>query len=180
MTDPPEGAPGEPRAAPLSPLDRFALRLGTWLSWLFGLSVVITAYEVVMRYGFNRPTIWVHDLAIAVTAVCFVFGGAYALARRDHIRITSLHDQLPVRWRQPIDILADAAIALFLAALTWAAALQAWRSILLVETSGRAWDVPVPPVVKAALALGAFLMTLQATLHLVQKIRALVNPPERR
>lgn len=173
MTSPDEGKAGAPPAAPFSPLDRLALRLGGWLSWLFGFSVVITAYEVVMRYVFNRPTIWVHDLAIAVTAVCFVFGGAYAIARGDHIRITTLHELLPRRWRDPIDILADAAIFLFLAALTWAAAHQALRSIGLGETSGRAWDVPVPPFVKAALALGAATMALQTLLHLVARVRAL-------
>lgn len=169
MTSPSEGV-ADPAAPPLTPLDRLALRLGTALSWLFGFSVAITAYEVVMRYGLNRPTVWVHDLAIAVTAICFVFGGAYALARRDHIRITTLHDQLPGRWRGAIGVLADTAIALFLAALGWATALQAWRSIRLGETSGRAWDVPVPPVVKTALALGVALMALQAALHLLRRI----------
>jgi len=169
--DKPDGPADEAAGAPLGALDRFALRLGNLLSWLFAVSVVVTAYEVVMRYGFNRPTIWVHDLAIAVTAICFVFGGAYATARRDHIRISSLYDQLPPRWRDPIDLAATGAIMLFLAALTWAAGHQAWRSILLVETSGRAWDVPVPPVVKSALALGAALMTLQVALHFVQRVR---------
>jgi len=173
LTSAGEGQPGEAPPPPLSPLDRFALRLGGWLSWLFGLSVVITAYEVVMRYAFNRPTIWVHDLAIAVTAVCFVFGGAYAIARGDHIRITTLHLLLPRRWRDRVDIAADAAIFLFLAALTWAASHQALRSILLGETSGRAWDVPVPPFVKAALALGTALMALQTLLHLLRRIRAI-------
>jgi TRAP-type C4-dicarboxylate transport system permease small subunit len=152
--------------APPSALDRFAVALGNALSWLFAFSVVITAYEVAMRYGLNRPTIWVHDLTIAVSAICFVFGGAYALARREHIRITTLHDRLPARVRSWVDAGGDLAITLFLAALTWAAAGQAWRSILLVETSGRAWDVPIPPVVKAALALGAALMTLQSALTL--------------
>lgn len=173
MTNPPDGPKEEPFAAPPSALDRFALRLGNGLSWLFGVSVLITAYEVVMRYGLNSPTIWVHDLAIAMTAICFVFGGAYALAGRDHIRISSLYEQLPARWRDPIDVAATLAIMLFLAALTWATAHQAWRSILLRETSGRAWDVPVPPVAKSALALGVALMTLQAAVHVVQRVRAM-------
>jgi TRAP-type mannitol/chloroaromatic compound transport system permease small subunit len=166
------GVAGLPRAAaPLSRLDRFAVRLGGLLSWLFGFSVLITAFEVVMRYVFNRPTVWVHDLTIAVTAVCFVFGGAYALARSEHIRITTVHDHMSPRWRAAVDFVGDVAIMLFLGALTWAAAHQAWRSILLVETSGRAWDVPIPPVLKATLALGTALMTAQAALRLWMQLR---------
>ena len=162
---------GPPQAAPLSFLDRFAIRLGALLSWFFALGVVITAYEVVMRYVFNSPTIWVHDLTIALTAICFVFGGGYALARREHIRITSVHEHLSPRWRDPIDLVADVAIMLFLGAFTWACAFQAVRSILLVETSGRAWDVPVPPFVKGALALAAALMTLQMALRIAIRVR---------
>jgi TRAP-type C4-dicarboxylate transport system permease small subunit len=163
---------GPPQAAPLSFLDRFAIRLGDLLSWLFAISVVITAYEVVMRYVFNSPTIWVHDLTVAASAICFIFGGAYATARREHIRITTLHDRLPDGVRIWVDIVADLAITLFLAALAWAAAGQAWRSILLVETSGHAWDVPIPPFVKAGLALGAALMMLQTVLHLIRRLRS--------
>jgi TRAP-type C4-dicarboxylate transport system permease small subunit len=156
----------------LTALDRFAVALGNLLAWLFGFSVLITAYEVVMRYVFNSPTIWVHDLTVAASAICFIFGGAYATARREHIRITTLHDRLPDGVRIWVDIVADLAITLFLAALAWAAAGQAWRSILLVETSGHAWDVPIPPFVKAGLALGAALMMLQTVLHLIRRLRS--------
>jgi TRAP-type mannitol/chloroaromatic compound transport system permease small subunit len=151
----------------MTPLDRFAVALGNLLSWLFAFSVIITAYEVVMRYVFNSPTIWVHDLTVAVSAVCFIFGGAYATARREHIRITTLHERIPARLCFWVDVGADLAITLFLVALAWAAGGQAWRSILLGETSGHAWDVQVPPFVKTALALGAALMALQTLLHLV-------------
>jgi TRAP-type mannitol/chloroaromatic compound transport system permease small subunit len=160
-----------PHPPPLTKLDRFAVGLGNALAWLFGFSVLITAYEVVMRYGFNRPTLSVHDLTVAVSAICFVFGGAYALARRDHIRITTAHDRLPQRLRAAVDVAGDLAITFFLAALTWAAVGQAWRSVLLVETSGHAWDVPIPPVVKTAFALAALLMTLQSALHLAARLR---------
>jgi TRAP-type C4-dicarboxylate transport system permease small subunit len=171
-SDPSHDAAPVADALPLTPLDRFAVALGNLLSWLFGFSVLITAYEVVMRYVFNSPTIWVHDLTVAVSAICFIFGGAFATARREHIRITTLHDRLPDGIRRCVDVVTDLATLLFLAALTWAAAGQAWRSILLVETSGHAWDVPIPPVVKAALALGAALMTLQSALHFLLRLRA--------
>jgi TRAP-type mannitol/chloroaromatic compound transport system permease small subunit len=153
------------------PVDRLSRRLGETLSWLFYLAVALTAFEVVMRYVVNSPTVWVHDLVIAITAVAFVVGGAYALERSEHIRISSLYDRLPAGWRLWLDRVSLALITIYLALLTYSAARPALVSIALRETSGRAWDVPVPPILKTVLALGAALMTVQAALHLVRAFR---------
>ena len=45
-------------------VDRISLGLGKALSLLFLVAVALTVYEVVMRYAFNAPTIWVHDVVI--------------------------------------------------------------------------------------------------------------------
>lgn len=152
-------------------LRRLARAIGAGMSWLFLVVMAVTAYEVVLRYGFGRPTIWVHDLTIALCAVCFVFGGAYASGNNTHIRITPIHERLPERWRRRVDRLNDFAALAFLAALTYAATIQAMQSIALGETSGRAWDVPMPMLLKSALALGAAFMTLQALRDVVARLR---------
>jgi TRAP-type mannitol/chloroaromatic compound transport system permease small subunit len=152
-------------------VDRLSKRLGELSSYLFLLCVVFTAIEVVARYGFNSPTIWVHDLVIAVSAYCFIVGGAYALERGDHIRISTLYERLPAGGRRLCDLATALLIIAFLAGLLWAATRQALASIALVETSGRAWDVPVPMVVKSVLALGVLLMLLQALVNLLRALR---------
>lgn len=152
-------------------VDRFARRLGDALAWLFGVAVILVAYEVTRRYAFNNPTIWVHDLTITLCAICFVFGGAYALQRNEHIRISSLAERLPRAARRWLTFAHDVIAALFLAALAYAAARQAFTSIEIMETSGRAWNVPIPVLLKSVLALGALLMTVQSLLHAVQALR---------
>src|SRR5215207_7846087 len=153
------------------PVDRLSRRLGETLSWLFYVAVALTAFEVVMRYAVNSPTVWVHDLVIAITAVAFVVGGAYALERSEHIRISSVYDRLPGNARSWLDRFSAVLIVVYLASLTYAATRTALVSIELRETSGRAWDVPIPPILKTVLALGAALMTVQAALHLVRALR---------
>jgi C4-dicarboxylate transporter DctQ subunit len=147
------------------PVARFARRLGIALSWAFGVVVVLTAFEVVMRYVFNSPTIWVHDVSIALSAICFVIGGAYALQADQHIRINVLAELVPPRRKRWVDFFCHVATFVFLAALTYAATIQASRSIALLETSGRAWDVPIPVLLKTVLAAGTALMTVQAFLQ---------------
>ncbi|MCC7273807.1 MAG: TRAP transporter small permease subunit [Alphaproteobacteria bacterium] len=152
------------------PIGRLATVLNLRLSWVYAVAVLVTAYEVVMRYGLNSPTIWVHDIAIAVCAVAFVFGGAYAMVTDQHIRITSVYDNLPSRMKRIVDVFNALCTLGFLAGLTYAATIQASRSVALMETSGHAWDVPIPAALKTLLAVGVFLM---AVLALDRLLRAL-------
>jgi len=149
----------------MSLFDRLARRLGEALAWLFAVAIGLIAYEVLCRYGFNAPTIWVHDLTIALCAICFVFGGAYAMQRNEHIRITTIAEKLSQRARRWLTFAHDVLTVLFLAALSYAAIRQAISSIDIMETSGRAWNVPIPVLLKSVLALGALLMSAQALRH---------------
>ena len=83
-------------------VDRVSLGLGNALSVLFLVAVLLTVYEVVMRYAFNAPTIWVHDMVIVLSAVCFIFGGPLASQQRSHIQMASYFDKtsqsFAVRW----------------------------------------------------------------------------------
>ena len=74
-------------------------------------------------------------------------------------------------WRRACDLLNALAILIFMSAFGWAAWLQALTAIEIGETSGRAWDVPIPVVVKTALAAGVSLMILQGIVNLLRAWR---------
>ncbi len=147
-------------------VDRVSLGLGRALSWLFLVAVALTVLEVVMRYGFNAPTIWVHDMVIVLSAVCFIFGGPLASQQRSHIQMASYFDNAPPRVRAALDQLCHLLGALFLAMFLYGALKIAVPSVELMETSGRAWDVPIPAFLKAALVVGAALMLVQTLSHI--------------
>ena len=77
---------------PRNLLDKAIVRIGNALSLLFLFTVAISFYEVVMRYVFNAPTIWVHESASFLGACLFVFGGIYALATNKHVRVVLIYD----------------------------------------------------------------------------------------
>ena len=156
---------------PSNPVDRLSKQIGEKLSIVFLAAVLITAFEVVMRYVFNSPTIYVHDSAIALSAVGFIFGGAYALQRREHIRISVIYDLLPRPAQRLCDAIALTVTTFFVAVLTYAASKMALTSLKLMETSGRAWDVPIPAFLKTMLAVGAALMLAQALVQLWAALR---------
>jgi TRAP-type mannitol/chloroaromatic compound transport system permease small subunit len=153
------------------PIGRFTTAFNLKLSWLYGIAVLVTAYEVIMRYGLNQPTIWVHDVTITLCATAFVFAGAYAMVKDQHIRITSLYDNLSPRTRAALDVLHSLLTLGFVLALTYAATIQAQRSLALMETNGHAWDAPIPAFLKTVLALGALLMVVLSIDRMVRAIR---------
>jgi TRAP-type mannitol/chloroaromatic compound transport system permease small subunit len=157
--------------ADLPPVDRLSRALGDRLAWLFLISVGLTCYEVMMDAGFDAPTIWVHDTTIMMGATCFLFGGAYALQRRDHIRITFVYDALPGGARRVCDLVGLIVGLVYLVGLGWFAGAQAIDSIMRVERSGRAWDFPMPMVIRTAFFLGTALLALQTASLLIRMIR---------
>ena len=160
-------------------IDRISDLVGKRVCWLFLIAVAISVFEVVSDWVFNSPTIWVHDLTIILCSACFLLGGAYAMQRREHIRITVLYDHLPPGMKRWVDV-ASLSLALFyLVMLTWFATGAAIESIGLVERSGRAWDFPMPMVVRIFFSLGCILLSLQIASHLYRLIRGLDVPEVR-
>ena len=62
--------------------------------------------------------------------------------------------------------------------MTTANAARTVPSIGMMETSGRAWDVPIPAFLKGMLAAGAILMLLQTLSHLWHKTPQKPEGPE--
>ena len=143
---------------------------------LFGASLVLPIaavmfYEVVLRYFFNAPTTWVHEVSIFLTATAFIVGGSYTLQRRDHIRISLVFDSVPAGTRYWLSIINAIVTLYFLLALAYGATIQAEKSLRVMERTGTASDLPIPVTLKSLLALGVTLMVLQAAVQLGRAIR---------
>jgi TRAP-type C4-dicarboxylate transport system permease small subunit len=165
-------------ARPLTALDRLVDKAGRGVAVLFLIAVAISFYEIVLRYAFNAPTIWVHETVIGLIAVCYAFGGAFALARDSHIRISLITAISGPRTRLFLHIVNSAFSLLFAVALGWAAWLmteKAWfapTGELRLDRSGSAWNPPLPALVKGALLVCLILMAVQALIQLIYWLRS--------
>lgn len=164
-------------AEPDGRLDRWVVRCGNVLSVLFLVAVVISISEVISRYAFGSPTAWVHESTILIVGLCLMYGGAYCLAKNEHIRITLLYEALPPRYRRLADFFNVTVVLVYmgmLAAAAWVMSRKAWftpRGEFRLETTGSAWNSVSPAILKGFLLLVVILMTVQAILHLVRLIR---------
>jgi TRAP-type C4-dicarboxylate transport system permease small subunit len=145
------------------PVERF----GDVLAWLFFLGFAITVYEVLMRYVFRSPTTWVHETTTTLCALGFIFGGAYSMARNEHMRVTTAIERLSPRGRRAGEWLAIACGVIYLGVLFWGTWRQAIESVWRFEAGSwvpepmpgpPGW--PLPALVKASLAAGTLLFLL--------------------
>lgn len=147
-------------------------RFGDSLAWLFTVAFVITVFEVVMRYVFRSPTTWVHETTTTLCAVCFAFGGAHAMVRNEHMRVSTWADRLPRAGRKACEWLSIACGLVYLSGLAWGTWRQAEESVLRFD--GGAWlpepmpgppGWPLPALVKGVLLLGTVLFLAVVVHH---------------
>lgn len=85
-----------------------------WLSaWLFFAIGVMITYEVVMRKGFNAPTVWVDDVSRYCQIWAVYLAAAYLLKHRDFILVAMLGDNLSKSWRLQLDRLTLLVVMIF-------------------------------------------------------------------
>ncbi|MBR9883289.1 MAG: TRAP transporter small permease subunit [Oceanospirillales bacterium] len=160
-------------------LDRCILWVGNLLSLLFVFTVAISFFEILMRYVFNAPTIWVHESASFIGGSLFILGGAYALANNKHVRVVLIYDQVSPRVRCYLDLFHSLAGMVFTGMLAygaWMMTTNAWLSPLgelHLERSGSAWNPAFPALLKAIVLLVVCVMFIQFLLHLAADFRKL-------
>lgn len=159
-------------------VDRAQRVIGRAISMAFLAIAGIIAWEVCARYLFNAPTIWAHELTATLSALGFLFGGAYALERGEHIRITSLYAHLPVRLQWWADLVAHIVTLFYIGGMIYAGWIVAGRAWATIETSASAWNQPTPVVIKTALVVASALIAIQTIVNLL-RLFGVAHPSER-
>jgi len=158
------GRPDNPR---VTPVDRIVSVVSRLTMFLTVIVVVITFYEVVMRYLFQSPTLWVNELTLWLGSVIFLMAGAYTMQRRAHIRITAVYDIVPRTVRLVFDIVAVLVVVAYAAMMIWAGFDVAFDTLMRWERFGTFWNPPIPATVKPLVLVVTFLVALQAVNNLL-------------
>ncbi|SEG56791.1 TRAP transporter small permease subunit [Vibrio hangzhouensis] len=168
----PQGHDEEPRNL----LDRAVIWLSKLLSWLFIFTVLISFYEVVMRYVFNAPTTWVHETASFIGGSLFIIGGIYAFAANKHVRVVLIYDSVSKQTRKYLNLvhhIVGLAFAGMLAHASYTMAKEAWFAPwgeLRLETSGSVLNAPYPALLKGLIFVVLCVLVVQFSLHLIQEL----------
>ncbi|MCC6007638.1 MAG: TRAP transporter small permease [Rhodobacteraceae bacterium] len=165
---------------PIDRLDLIAMRVAR-LQALFGVLAllvlaVLIILNVLLRWLFSAPLLWVTDvqsLAVAVgVGACF----ATSLAERHHIRLRLLGSILGPRWQQAIESFAAFATLVVFAVLVWQLYIFTERNAARgLSTILMNW--PRAPFWWTVTGLVAVATLLQAVGLVVDIARAVLNRP---
>ena len=151
-----------------SSLDQIAMFIGRVTMLLIALVVGVMMYEVILRYVFERPTLWANELSLWMAGFVFILAGFYAMQQRSHIRIFLLYDMLPRNLQRTCDTVSTFLILLFAFFLVYGGYGEAKAKLLRWETFGTVFDPPIPATLKPLVLLVVCLVALQALLNLIK------------
>ena len=151
----------------MSSLETFAERIdkineiiGTSVSIMIIPLALLVVCEVMMRYLFNSPTLWIWDLNLQIAGLICIFGGAYGLLYGSHVSI----DIVVQRFSRPRRLLLKLLGSLFfffaVVILIWKGTTQAVHSVIIREHYTSLWEPPLYPL-RMTVPIGAFLLLLQ-------------------
>jgi len=79
-------------------------RLGQAVSWLALLMVLMTAYNVVVRYFFSYGIAWQQEIVRFGHATLFMLAAAYTLAEDKHVRIDVCYQRFSEKQKALVDL----------------------------------------------------------------------------
>ncbi len=157
----------------VSVIDRFTDRTGSWIAWLNVPLVLIVTYEVVMRYAFNAPTIWVFDATYMLYGTIFMLGAAYALHKGAHIRTDFFYEKWTTKTKGMVDSIS---YLLFffpsLIMLLAASGNEAWYAYTIHETSEQTPWRPILWPYKSVVPLTCIFLMVQGISETIKSVYA--------
>jgi TRAP-type mannitol/chloroaromatic compound transport system permease small subunit len=134
--------------------------VGKIVSMLVFPMIGILVWEVILRYVFNSPTVWAHELSAILYAIFFLLGGAYTLRWKAHINVDIVYYSLPPRVRAIVDLITWMVFYYFILIMLWKGTEFAWSSVTQMERASTVWEPYIWPS-KICIPLAAFLILIQ-------------------
>lgn len=135
--------------------------IGRIVSFGFIPLTAICIFEVVMRYVFNRPTIWAWDLDQELFCFITLMGAGYTLKEKAHVRVDVVVDRFSQKRKDLVEVITRCVFIVATIMLLHQTGRMAVDSLLSKETSSTFWTHPLYPV-KIFIVIGIFLLLIQA------------------
>ena len=144
--------------------------------WLTVALILLLSFEVMMRYVFNRPTIWVMQTSMMVGGTLIVMGWSYVHQQQSHVRVDVIYGRLSRRWQSIVNTFGALVFFFpFVGFLLYRGIIQAAYSLRMGERmSETAWYPPVFPM-RVVVIIGLSLFLLQGIAQFVRDVQTLTR-----
>ena len=154
-------------------IDWIVEKQGNIASLLIMPLLFVVVFEVFMRYGFNKPTIWCFEVSMFIYGMHYMFGLSYMDHYDGHVKVDIFTARLPLKTRLIIKILTHLIISLpvVLGILIWTTFFGI-TSTGYMEKNWTSWAPYIWPF-KDLMALGFLFLFLQDISNLLKTIKQL-------
>ncbi len=125
-------------------------RFSGYLGWTAGLLILVimfmTTFEVIARYSFNAPSIWVWPLNRQFFGVFILFSGIYTMSLNAHIRIEIIYERFGRRLKIIAGIITLSAFLCFMGALIWQGYKMGINAWIVREKASGVFSIPLYPL----------------------------------
>ena len=150
--------------------DKIVKYSGYLASALFIAIGFIVSYEVIMRYLFNSPTIWVNEVSRFLQIWATYLALTYSFHKQDFIRITVVYDRLNETGKKILDFISFIFIIIFSCFVVYYGWLIAYDSLKVGRTSSTILDVP-SFLTELAIPLCFAFLVIRVILEVIRYIR---------
>jgi TRAP-type C4-dicarboxylate transport system permease small subunit len=157
----------EDEAQKISIIDKITLYMSSILMFVVAVIMASMFYEVVMRYLFNSPTLWVEELSRWLGGVIFLLSGLYAMQQRSHIRVLIVYDLVSRPVQRIFDLIAASCVVFFCYAAATGYYKNAMTKLTTWELYGSAWNPPIPATMKPLIVIACTWMAIQTINNLI-------------
>lgn len=151
--------------------------VGRVSSFLLIPLMIFSTMEVILRYGFNSPTIWAWDADIQLFSVLILSGGAYAYRYDMHVRVDVFIMHLSQRVRAILDLITSVLFFFAFIVLLIVSSQEALTSFTLREQQSTFWFSPIYPL-KMLIPVAVFLFLLQGVAYVIRNLLIIIHPEE--
>jgi TRAP-type mannitol/chloroaromatic compound transport system permease small subunit len=134
--------------------------VGRASSNLIFVFMFLMVYEVIARYFFESPTIWVHELCGYLFAAYIALTGGWVLLKKGHVAVDIIYQYFPERLKYTADIIVSIVALFMFTVLFWQGYKFAWHAFVTNQHSHTLFAPLLWPV-KILLPLGSLFFILQ-------------------
>ncbi len=134
----------------------------------------ILIYEVLVRYLFNNPTNWAHELSTFIFGAQFMLGGAYCLWRGSMVNVDILHERLPFRAKSIIDTILFICPLIICIIMIWKGGNAFLYSFAKLEHTNTVFGPPLYPL-RGIIPLAAIMLLIQAFAKFLRDLYAAIT-----
>ncbi|MEQ8899418.1 MAG: TRAP transporter small permease subunit [Roseovarius sp.] len=150
-------------------IDRLSFFAGEFVSYWAVIAVFAYYFEVVARYVFNSPTIWVHEGMFLMFGMQYLIAGAYAAMTDAHVKVDVFYAEWSPLRKAVVDLFTSIFFFIFAGTLLVTGWIFAMDATVVNEISFSEWTIAYWPF-KWAIVVGAVLLILQGIAKLARDV----------